>query len=190
MSKKYSWSAIVQRCYDDMIAEQKGIEKTLILIRGLPGSGKTTKAKQMCSKMYLRTSDLNLLPDILVDKCERADYNYYELTNEVCADDYLMVDGKYEFNRFKLGYAHQNCVKCADALMSLIDDNPFESDYDLNHEVIVHNTFTTKKEMKPYYELAEKHNWQIKEIICDGNYGSIHDVPEETMEKMKNRFEY
>lgn len=58
------------------------------------------------------------------------------------------------------------------------------------HHVIVHNTFTTEKEIKPYQELAEKYSYTLISLIVENRHGneSIHDVPETTIGKMKNRF--
>ena len=57
--------------------------KTLLLIRGLPGSGKTTLA---------RTLEARITGSF-----------------EVCADDYFMVDGEYKFDAAKLEEVHRLC---------------------------------------------------------------------------------
>lgn len=58
------------------------------------------------------------------------------------------------------------------------------------HSVIVSNTFTTEKELKPYLELAKEFGYRITCIIVENRHGnvSIHGVPEETMTKMRDRF--
>ena len=56
--------------------------------------------------------------------------------------------------------------------------------------IFVSNTFTTEKEMKPDLEMAEKNNYQIVSLVVENRHGneSVHNVPEETMTKMRNRF--
>ena len=56
--------------------------------------------------------------------------------------------------------------------------------------VIVANTFTTKKEMRPYFEMAKELDVKVQVILCQGQWENIHNVPEQVLEKMKNRFEY
>ena len=45
--------------------------------------------------------------------------------------------------------------------------------------------------MKPYYELAEKYGYAVFSLIVENRHGgkNVHNVPEETLEKMRNRFE-
>ena len=122
--------------------------KKLFLIRGLPGSGKTTFAEEICDKV-------------------------------VSADDYFMDGNEYKFDAEKLPYAHRYCQKKTETIMKT------------GHNVAVANTFTKKWEMKPYYELAEKYGYMVFSVIVENRHNgkSIHNVPEETMEKMKNRFQ-
>lgn len=71
------------------------MEKTLIILRGLPGSGKSTVAKIIQPKDKL-----------------------------ICtADDYFMQDGIYKFDPRKLGQAHSACQSKARNAMSIGFDN-------------------------------------------------------------------
>jgi hypothetical protein len=58
-------------------------------------------------------------------------------------------------------------------------------------KVVVSNTFTQEWEMQPYYDLAKEHGYRVYSIIVENRHGgvNIHGVPQETLEKMKNRFE-
>jgi tRNA uridine 5-carbamoylmethylation protein Kti12 len=125
----------------------------LIIIRGLPGSGKTTLANQICSSIQSNNS-------------------LWE------ADMYFEQDGEYKFNKMKIREAHEWCQKNVD------------HDLNLGFTVVVANTFTTKKELRPYFDLAKKHCIVPQVILCQGDWGSIHNVPMETIESMKIRFEY
>lgn len=58
------------------------------------------------------------------------------------------------------------------------------------YNVVVSNTFTTKWEIQPYFDIASEFDIIPEVILLQNDYGSVHDVPEETLEKMKNRFEY
>lgn len=57
--------------------------------------------------------------------------------------------------------------------------------------IFVANTFTQEWEMKPYFDLAEKYDYTVYSIIVENRHGNsnIHDVPDETQIKMKERFE-
>lgn len=124
----------------------------LIIIRGLPGSGKSTKAKSL-----LR---------------ENPGWHHYE------ADMYFVQDGVYKFDGSKIGKAHEWCRTMTERAL------------DEGYTVIVSNTFTTKFETQPYLDMAKKKNIPIEIILMTENYGSIHDVPQNVMEKMRKRFEY
>lgn len=87
--------------------------------------------------------------------------------------------GNYKFDPRKLASAHDWCIRTAQVGMAT------------NHQtVIVSNTFTLFKEMEPYYQLALAYDYQVQEIICSADFGSVHNVPEATVEKMARRFQY
>lgn len=125
----------------------------LILIRGLPGSGKSTFAEDLCATV-----------DCMIHL--EAD-QYFE--NE---------SGVYEFKPARIGFAHMWCQsECLKYLNTGMD-------------VIVSNTFTTKQELKPYFDIAKQFNIIPIVIHCQNNFGSVHNVPEETIKKMKARWEH
>lgn len=95
---------------------------------------------------------------------------YYE------ADQYFIENGVYQFDVAKLHQAHTWCYEVTSASLKS------------GSNVTVSNTFTTIKELKPYFELAKQFNIVPNVILCQGNFGSIHSVPEETLIKMESRF--
>lgn len=123
---------------------------TLYLIRGLPGSGKSSLAQD--------------LENIAI---------------RVEADDFFLdKDGNYNFDATKLRQAHEYCYMNASKYIYL------------GYNVIVSNTSTTEKEVRRYQELAEKHNATFVSLIVENRHGnsSVHDVPTEKIQQMKNRF--
>jgi hypothetical protein len=85
-------------------------------------------------------------------------------------------EGNYTFDASKLYRAHGWCLNKTTAF--LIGDT----------SVIVSNTFTTMKEMQPYFDVAQWLKLEVDIVEMRTQYGSIHSVPETTMEKMRNRW--
>ena len=86
--------------------------------------------------------------------------------------------GNYNFDATKLYDAHKWC---------------FEKVYENVHyeyDVIVANTFTTNKEMKQYLELLDEF-YDLEIIVVDmvTQFESVHGVPQETMDKMRGRWQ-
>jgi predicted kinase len=94
------------------------------------------------------------------------------IVDEVFEADQYFGD-PYLFDPKLLSQAHRTCLEnTRNALL-------------VGKKVAVANTFTTIKELKPYLGLG----FPYKIYICEGNYGSVHDVPEETIERMKARWQ-
>lgn len=104
--------------------------------------------------------------------------NSYETAHVLEADMYFMKDGVYQFDRDKLRQAHQWCQEMT------------KSHLQNDSVAIVSNTFTTSKELKPYFELAKRFDITPSVFLCQNDWGSIHNVPEETLAAMKARFQY
>lgn len=121
----------------------------LVLIRGLPGSSKSTIATVF----------------------KNAGYLWFE------ADGYFYdAEGNYNFNINEISNAHQNCQRCTLEALA-IDKN-----------VVVSNTFTTIKELKPYFEIASQYGIVPNVITCQNQFENVHNVPTDTLSKMKARF--
>lgn len=137
----------------------------LLLVRGIPGAGKSTLAKKLTGG---------------------SGSDFFE------ADQYFVdKEGNYNFDANKLPQAHNRCREEVEFAMrkghrgfsGIHRPNPLQT-------IVVSNTFTTEREMKPYYELAKIYNYRVTSIIVENRHEgqSIHNVPEEVIEKMKNRF--
>ena len=55
---------------------------------------------------------------------------------------------------------------------------------------VVSNTFTTMKEMRPYFELAREFGITPTVMVAQNDWGNVHNVPALTLGRMKTRFEY
>jgi predicted kinase len=128
--------------------------KTLYIVRGLPGSGKSTFAKTLGG-------------------------THFE------TDNFFMVDGEYKFDGSKIKEAHNWCQNSVNSAMIL------NNTAGLNETIVVSNTSTQEWEMKPYYEMAETYGYRVFSIIVENRHGGInqHNVPEEVLNSMRNRFE-
>ena len=93
------------------------------------------------------------------------------------ADMYFMMNGAYVFNPSLLHRAHSWC------------QNEVESALYYGVNVVVSNTFTTLKELEPYFLIAKEFEIVPQIVYCQGNWQSIHNVPQETIDKMKNRWQ-
>lgn len=125
--------------------------QSLILVRGLPGSGKSMLADKLVPTMAQR---------------------HYE------ADQYFMVDGVYRFDITKIGKAHEWC------------QNKTKRSLCEGFSVVVSNTFTTARELQPYFDIAKSMGGVPQVILCQGQWGNTHNVPQDTLERMKARFEF
>jgi predicted kinase len=127
--------------------------KTIILLRGIPGAGKSTLANL-------------LLPN--KPHCIRSADMFFE-------DE----KGNYNFNARELPTAHKWCKNQVEYLMS-----------DQEELIIVDNTFTQEWEMADYFDLAKKYDYRIVTLIVENRHGSksIHNVPQDKIDMMKERF--
>jgi hypothetical protein len=92
------------------------------------------------------------------------------------ADMWHEINGEYIFTMDEVGRGHQWCIMQVEATLRRGDD------------CVVSNTFTTLKEMAPYVDLIHKYElgWEIVE--CTDSFGSVHDIPEEKLDQMRDRW--
>jgi predicted kinase len=97
------------------------------------------------------------------------------------ADMYFMDgDGNYKFQPSKIKEAHKWCQ----------EEIEFAMKYE-HSPVVVSNTFTQKWEMDSYYDLAIMYGYRVHSLIVENRHNGVneHNVPEEKLVQMKNRFE-
>ena len=95
------------------------------------------------------------------------------------ADMYFTDDnGNYIWDFSRIGAAHSWCQA---ATHKALKDG---------YSVIVSNTFTTKKEIQYYLDLAKAFQIVPTVVIANGNFKNVHSVPEETVTRMKERFQH
>jgi hypothetical protein len=89
-------------------------------------------------------------------------------------------DGVYNWMPERIGAAHDWCQrKCAKFMKRRAE------------RIVVANTSTTERELKPYYDLARNFGYTVYSVIVENRHNgqNIHDVPDQTLEKMVNRFD-
>jgi len=135
------------------------MEKILYIVRGIPGSGKSTFAKKIVGHDFL-----------------------------VCEADKYFVNketGEYKFDFSKIKDAHKFCQDMVETYMkdSLVNNQFYR-------EIAVSNTFTQEWEMDPYFKLAKEYGYTVFSIVVENRHGgtNVHNVPEDKIEQMKNRF--
>lgn len=136
----------------------------LIIVRGIPGSGKTTFVK-----------NLQVYDNPELSFHFEADM-YFEKFNP------LSGQTDYDFKPSQLGKAHAWCQEQTKRALTN------------GCKVYVSNTFTTLNELVPYLEMAtglgakiEIH--EMSEIpVVEGKRKSIHDVPQDVIDKMLQRW--
>jgi predicted kinase len=126
------------------------MEKMIYLVRGIPGSGKSTFAKTLGGEHY------------------EADMFFID------------GNGEYKFDGSKIKLAHEWCQDMV--YMDMIKEIP---------KIVVSNTFTQEWEMRPYFEMAKNYGYKVFSVVVENRHGGTnqHEVPEEILTKMCERFE-
>lgn len=150
------------------------MKKIVILVRGIPGSGKTTHVQEIL-KEYKKSALLD--PD-QVKVLSADDYFYVQLGPNT---------REYRFDWTKLPIAHNLCF--VEYLKALKDDNI--------EIVIVDNHFVHLWEMQPYLQVGLYevdmfiHEMQVTTIeeLKRCVLGNIHGVPSDVIASMAMEFE-
>ena len=139
--------------------EYHTLSPTLFLVRGIPGSGKSTFANHIWNEYAV---------------CEADKFFHNKET------------GEYNFDASRLKEAHEGCRNEVETRMSDHQVNP-----QYYPEIVVSNTFTQEWEMQSYIDLAKKYGYQVTTLIIENRHGNsnVHNVPAETLDRMRQRFE-
>jgi len=96
-------------------------------------------------------------------------------TKAICsADDYVTRNGVYNWKPETIGASHDWCQrKCRRFMKKQVE------------RIVVANTSTTERELKPYMDLARQFGYMVYSVIVENRAStkSVHDVPEETIIK-------
>jgi predicted kinase len=136
------------------------MEKVLYIVRGIPGSGKSTFAKMLVGEDFL-----------------------------VCEADKYFIDketGEYNFDSTKIKEAHKFCQDTVESYMkdSLVNDQFYReiavsNTFTQEWEMQPYFELAKKYGYKVFSIIVENRH--------EGT--NVHGVPEEKIEQMKNRFE-
>jgi predicted kinase len=132
----------------------------VIIMRGIPGSGKSTWIKNFIAERKWPENDYVI----------------------VSADHYFMVGSCYRYDPKKIGEAHASCLR--DFVAEL-----YPMRKDAPRGVIVDNTNTTAVEIAPYYALALAYGAEVKivRVHCPFEVAhprNVHGVPQSTVWRM------
>ena len=104
-----------------------------------------------------------------------------QLTSNVFEADHYFYDneGNYKFIPSEIKDAHKEC-----------QDNVRIAMESSIPKIAVSNTSTQEWEMESYFELAKEFGYDVFTIIVENRHGgtNVHNVPEDKIEQMKNRF--
>jgi predicted kinase len=89
------------------------------------------------------------------------------------ADMCHIFNGKYHYSKAMLKQAHEWCQMTAEIMLHN------------GKNVVVANTFIAMWQIKPYMNMG----FDIEIINATGEFKSVHDVPEEEMDKMRGKWE-
>lgn len=93
--------------------------------------------------------------------------------------DQFAIDslGNYNFDATKLGFYHSACQHAV--LVELSE----------GRDVIVSNTSTTEKDLKPYLAIAKELGCKVVSLVVEHRHegSNLHDVPEETLARQEQR---
>lgn len=129
--------------------------KTLTLIRGAPGSGKSSLAGLIAEQFRSQ----------LTETIEEEDC-------VICEADQFFTDhnGVYHWVPHLVTTAHEYCRRKVQRAMERG-----------TLHIVVSNTSTVTRKIQFYLDLAKQHGYEVQHIVCFAKFGNIHKVPEEVV---------
>lgn len=120
----------------------------LRLMRGAPGSSKSTSAKRMFPGTLLLENDM-----------------------------FLISDDQYKWSKERVRAGIDLCMKMTKMALENGSD------------VVVANTFTKRRFVESYRQLAEKYGANFEVYRCRGNYKNVHGLDDNMVESFKKSME-
>jgi predicted kinase len=115
-------------------------------------------------------SGKSTLASLLVD-------NFFNSVHYEADMFFVDKDGTYHYDKTKIQEAHAWCLEQTKKALEREAD------------VIVSNTFTQMWQMEPYFQLQYENKCSLNIIECKGMFGSVHNVPHESMLNMHQKWE-
>jgi len=150
-----------------LIFTQRNIDILVLCMVGASGAGKTT----LGDDIFINNPDLNVI--------------------RICTDEWFVKDGVYQFDPSKLVQAHADTQEIYRRLLRR------EVAYGATKCVVtIENTNVLIPHREPYKKEVEELNKQAgrsiidyKEVLLEGHYQNVHDVPDLKVEQMRNSIE-
>lgn len=140
-------------------------EKTLFIIRGLPGSGKTTLATFMVNSLFRCIEQVGDNEGIAISA---DDFFYNNVGNP----------GEYNYDKELQEMAHENAHgRCVHAM------NVAKVKY-----IFIHNTFSQPWEVQEYLALANHYGYNVFIIETQNKFQNVHEVPQRVIDTMRARW--
>lgn len=138
--------------------------KTLILMQGCSGSGKSTVAKWLANGFNWQ----NIKPEVTINGTDKT-ILFGELGESPSAihstDNYFIVDGEYRFDKSKLSENHGKNIAAV------------EADMKINRAlIIVDNTNTKYEHAKRYMDLAKKYGYTIRTLRVEADLDECNNI--------------
>ena len=131
----------------------------MILIRGVPGTGKSTLAQKICDEAQ-----------------ERENYEYYHLESDMFFNS-PFAQKKFKFDQRLLPQAHKWCQATTTRLLHH------------GFSPVVANTFCQQWEIEPYINIALFHGVKIHVVSLTTVYGNVHNIPDDKLQEFSNRWQ-
>lgn len=159
--------------------------KYAFIMRGIPGSGKSTVAKQIALSGAPFDEETSWVGGEQESLRLVSRKNHEKVYAEIhSADFYFMNDGEYKFNPKGLGRAHNANYKA------------FRDSCEAGVSVVIcDNTNTQMKEYRKYLDTATHQKYIVSTVVMPHPKVKVavdrntHGVPKEAIEKMISRFQ-
>ena len=129
--------------------------------------------------LFLITGAAGAGKSTLAEKLQDASPSYIEPIAEIWEADefwYILGKGEYAFNPRLLWKAHK---WCQDQVKKVMEKGV---------NLIVSNTNVKPSDRKAYFQMADEYGYKVVYIHLKTQFKSIHDVPEDTVMRMRENY--